>query len=304
MQEYLPKELSELIKPGTDASKTIKFAFLDFPRGRQTSGFNPVCGVNKSSDSDTNSTQLLLPNSQEATNKACGWPDTAHGLIKITYYDGKSIIMWRQGVMIGPNLVLTTASNLYKSGSHTSIKFHPAITTHDSIQPSSSEVGVFKAYSSEIKTANYALLILDDPIGYKTGYFGLDLVNIIPLNHIQGSASELSYGYLASSLQHQEVTTTILQRNETQLQNKKFELKFKTSKIMEVDREQGMIQLDGPIDLDSGQDGSGIFLVKKGSYYYVIGMQSLENINDEYQLEDTFSNISLFTDSDINLFEN
>lgn len=70
---------------------------------------------------------------------------------------------------------------------------------HDNIQLSLSELEAFIVYFSETKTTNYALLVLEDSIGYQTGYFGLCAGN--PTSIIR---------------QIQETTTAELQSTKTQ----------------------------------------------------------------------------------------
>lgn len=65
----------------------------------------------------------------------------------------------------------------------------------DDLQPYGVEV--FRAYSSDTKTQDYALLVLDDPIGLKTGYFGLWNNTVLPYQ------------------QHEEVTTATLKKSGT-----------------------------------------------------------------------------------------
>lgn len=103
-------------------------------------------------------------------------------------------------------------------------------------------------YSSKINPANYALLVFDDLVWYKTGYFGLCFGNVNILLE-----------------QYQEVTTVTFQNIETQGQE---EIKFKRSKIKEiVDEKQGIIRLYDSFDSDLDENFSGIVFVKDSNYY-------------------------------------
>lgn len=119
MQENLIKQLSEMTRPGKDPSTAIRFTHLGFS---SSPGFKPSSASRKTNTLDTIFKQVPLLSFQtipsslfiDSTkyNEAYVWPMSAFGLIKITCSDPMSTTLWRLGVMIGPNLVLTTVFDL------------------------------------------------------------------------------------------------------------------------------------------------------------------------------------------------
>lgn len=125
------------------------------------------------------------------------WPNSAHGLVEITTLITKSAL-WRIGTLIGFNLVLTTISKIYNCKDYSSVRFHLSI--EDDKSPFPGVIDIVKFYYSESKTHNYALLVLEHPIGLWTGYFGL-------------YAEKLAKEY--RRFNDKEVTATIFQGNES-----------------------------------------------------------------------------------------
>lgn len=101
--------------------------------------------------------------------------------------------IWSSGVLIGPNLVLTTAHTIYDAKNkrkYDKITFYPAVysknnITHygkaeakrayfpDTFEKAARVVAKDDEEGEDIGRYNYGLLVLDEAIGYKTGYLGL-----------------------------------------------------------------------------------------------------------------------------------
>jgi len=104
------------------------------------------------------------------------WPYSVHGVVAMTF-NGHTA--WGTGTLIGPNIVLTAGHNLYD---HThrcvpdrkSIQFLPAI--NGQVLPFGAvEVEQYFISPEFVKEDNqdFGLLVLKEPIGDVTGYFGL-----------------------------------------------------------------------------------------------------------------------------------
>lgn len=113
------------------------------------------------------------------------WPYSAFGLIFIEDQN-YSTPMWSSGVLIGPNLVLTTAESVYDTKNkkkYDNITFYPGVKNNsntalygkaEAIRTYYSDI-FEKSVTTEGEENGHALLVLKDAIGYKTGYLGLYL---------------------------------------------------------------------------------------------------------------------------------
>ena len=178
--------------------------------------------------------------------------------------DGKPEERWGSGTLIGPDLVLTVAHNLYGSSSSSSkqyakITFIPG--ARDTIAPFG-EIGVVKVfvpdeYKSEqlpensLSTYDYGILKLDVPIGNYIGYFGLEAVFKETIKAINLTKNFQLKGYPWDKYDEN---------------GKKFGLYGDTGKLT-IDLETGLLRYS--MVTYPGQSGSAIFYEQEGKYMVV-----------------------------------
>lgn len=111
------------------------------------------------------------------------YPFSAHGVVTRS---SEESTFWGSGVLIGPNLVLTAAFNLWDQRNN---RYYPKIQFIPGINGDKPPFGVieavemfvsdaYKSLCQENQTAeNYGLIILKESIGYQTGYCGLHVLS-------------------------------------------------------------------------------------------------------------------------------
>jgi len=110
------------------------------------------------------------------------WPHSVHGVVSMCF-PGESLPSWGTGTLIGPNVVLTAGHNLYDFKKKVyaelkSLQFLPrmngqflpfGLTTVE-------QYFVSPDYIKEEKE-DYGILIVKEPVGEMTGYFGFAYLN-------------------------------------------------------------------------------------------------------------------------------
>ena len=212
-----------------------------------------------------NDESVLLLNKDEdgrdcitATSK---WPHCVHGFMFMQFANGEKRI--GSGILVGPHHVLTAAHNIYshKSGECwvQSVTFSPG--QHHSHRPfgfaSGSVLLTFRNYiDTKSETDDIAMVILDSPIGYKTGWFGLLSAPTIFLTNNFVSIS----GYPANINRDTHKNTP--------------ELWTMSNKLKTIPKNKSKVFYD--IATSVGQSGSGI-CCEMGSgkeKYYVLGIHT------------------------------
>jgi len=184
------------------------------------------------------------------------WPFSMHGLVslkcdKITY--------WGTGVLIGPNIVLTAGHNLYHYNRRVfadlkNLQFLPGM--NGQVIPFG-VVRVEKFYVSPTYTQegkeDYGILILKEPIGDQTGYFGLACLES---EEIKSKIINVT-GYPADKVASKRNT---------------YEMWGMEGIAAHIDEDRGHINY--LIDVEAGQGGSGVWY-QEGEDYYVCGVHVL-----------------------------
>lgn len=183
------------------------------------------------------------------------WPYSVHGTVFMTFPSTKSdTYQWGSGTLIASNLVLTAAHNLYnheKREEIREVRFCPAV--NGKALPFD-EPKVIKYYfpkdykDKDDFSLDYGILVLDHPIGNKTGYFGLGVI---------------SEPYLKTK------TINITGYPEDKVQNKDrhYEMWTMAGPVKEV--KNGMIHYE--IDTYDGQSGGGVWY-QEGENCFVCGV--------------------------------
>ncbi|MBA3813975.1 MAG: hypothetical protein H0X26_05740 [Alphaproteobacteria bacterium] len=112
-------------------------------------------------------------------------PNSACGVVCATFQKGDQLYKYSSsGTLIGPNLILTAASNLYSFEIHegkplgkaNKVKFYPFLNGEINKE---GEQDIKNFYFAEEymkdRSENYGLLILENPIGAMTGYLGVNV---------------------------------------------------------------------------------------------------------------------------------
>ena len=207
------------------------------------------------------------------------FPQSVHGAI-ITKKTEDGPPMWGSGVLIGTNIVLTAAHNVYDDEKPTRkrypyVKFIPGVNGDEA---PFGEIDVDQVFAPEdyinhkeevedengISTADYALVILKKPISRETGYFGLHAV-LPSLRKLLRTDEMMVVGYPAH---------TEKEKNEG-----KFEQWGEKGTIIDFDEEKELIHCKFNVET-AGLTGSGIFYKRTElgkDKFYVIGVYLGDN---------------------------
>lgn len=192
--------------------------------------------------------------SPEFSKPTQDWPNSVNGRIVATSIANNSII-YGYGTIIGPNLVLTAASTIYDRKTqqkYNSFKFYPGL---DDISKDSDGVDVFEVYCSqsyiENGTRNYGLMVLDQPIGLKTGYFGM------------------RFEHAGRRLEEENVKVQNFSIHDTYKKHKILGLPAKIKDVDDIKLES--VSFYESADLENIKDGCPI-IFNEYDDYYIIGM--------------------------------
>jgi V8-like Glu-specific endopeptidase len=113
-------------------------------------------------------------------NTTHDYPYSVHGLIKAYFGEKNEWISYGSGTLIGPNTVLTAAHVIYNFGGKANyVEFIPAINKNDTPYGIINAKKIFypaEFVESEGANEDYGILILDQEIGEKTGFFGISVL--------------------------------------------------------------------------------------------------------------------------------
>ena len=137
-------------------------------------------------------------NPKERETITTSFSQSANGVVIIKESKSETIMKWGSGVLIGPDLVLTAAQNVYDNQKPTRkkypyIKFIPGANGDEA---PFGEIEVEEAFASEKyinnqgDEENFALMILKTPIGRETGCCG---VRAIPAEHLDELKDSIIY---------------------------------------------------------------------------------------------------------------
>lgn len=199
------------------------------------------------------------------------FPYSVHGIVRVDLGNGS--YKTGTGILIGADLVLTAAHNLYDfkgtKEKYPSVEFIPGMNEQDA------PFGVFKVIESYVPGAyletweqeDYALLVLDEPAGVFAGYFGLCVAEKEILK-----GKELQVIGYPGVIRSKDELQTLSGTGRHQL----WGMKGKAWSFEEEKSSEGLINY-GDIVTSPGQEGSGVFYRVKGTNeYYVIGIHISE----------------------------
>jgi len=184
------------------------------------------------------------------------WPWSVHGLVSLKF---DKIACWGTGVLIGPNIVLTAGHNLYHHNRRVfadlkSLQFLPGM--NGQVVPFGAiEVQQYFVSPNFIKEEkeDYGILILKEPIGEQTGYFGLACLEP---EEIKSKTINVT-GYPVDKVASKPNT---------------YEMWRMEGTACHVDQDRDLISY--LIDTGVGQNGSGVWY-QEGEDYYVCGVHVL-----------------------------
>ena len=200
------------------------------------------------------------------------WPNRVHGLVLAEYPNDKNgIELWGTGTLIGPNLVITAAHNIYDHDLEKrakSVKFIPGLNGKTA---PFNKIGVKRFFYPEEfanepgKKEDFALLILDENIGDKIGYFGM---NVLSEAEIKAKVVNIT-GYPQDKIEEKDEF---------------YEMWGMSGKVEEVDKEH----ISYKIATYRGQSGSSVYYKEEDenkneneneneNEYYVIGVHKKYN---------------------------
>ena len=195
-------------------------------------------------------------------------PYSCIGLLKVIY--PHEVVSYRTGVLIGENIVLTAGHNLYDPrnnpnsptellGSPESIEFYPGLTDNKTcFEKCTGKKFFFPKNYPKTDREDYGIIILNENIGKKTGYFNLKIFN----EEEDGNNEFYNCGY---PLNRTTNNNTVFYQYEAKGQ------------LLKVDEKKGV--LVSGIQSSYGQSGAGLFF-KKDNKYYVIGIHVASSFDD------------------------
>ena len=210
--------------------------------------------LNNSSPSYSEMLSLQLTDQISDLAEMSTFPRNASGIVKINLQDR---IQWGTGVLIGKDLVLTSAHVLYDLKNNTkrkhpisSIQFVPSANGRFAPFDTCKVIDAYipKAFESSGVYEDYAILLLDRDVGTETGFIELGLAN----NTFLRGENVIIAGYVGDKPQYLRHVV----------------MKGKIANVTDD-------MLDYKISTQTGQSGSGIFLYDPQTQQYsLIGVHS------------------------------
>lgn len=182
------------------------------------------------------------------------WPYSVHGVVAMKFANGTA---WGTGTLIGPNIVLTAGHNLYDYERRIfseNLQYLPAM--NGKLLPfGMPRVVKHFVHPDYVKFGreDYGLLILDQPIGETTGYFGIATLDPKDL----GSKTINVTGYPGDKVAGR---------------SKIYEMWGMGGSTSLIDNNH----ISYTIDTYCGQSGSGVWY-QEGDNYFVVGVHVLGN---------------------------
>ena len=245
-RQFLESKVLISIYPSPD-SQTIKVPSTK-PAARETSQsiHRVVLNQEKNEENDFDGRTQIL-----ATGE---WPYSVHGVIAFRFSNFTS---WGTGILIGPNVVLTAGHNLYDHkykvySELESMQFLPAMNGQ-ALPFGPVEVEQYfisPSYLQEESKEDYGILILKEPIGEKTGYFGLACLD-------------------PEELQSQRVVIVGYPGDKVASKLSCYEMWGMEGDVSHVVQEKGFFK--HLVDTEAGQSGSGVWY-QDGEDFYVCGV--------------------------------
>ena len=194
-------------------------------------------------------------------NLTSKWPYCVHGVVAADFGDASG---WGTGTLIGLNIVLTAGHNLYNRQSKTyanpeTLQYLPGMNGQD-LPFGIARVAKYLVSPNFVKygTDDYGLLILEEPIGEMTGYFGL----VCPKS---------------GELTNKRINVTGYPGDKVREKPNMYEMWGMEGKANNIDHYRGL--MDYIIDTGKGQSGSGVWYEENGDYYvcgvHVLGGQTV-----------------------------
>ena len=181
--------------------------------------------------------------------KTHDYPYSVHGLVKAYFGDKNEWMFNGSGTLIGPNTVLTAAHVIYNieyGGKANSVEFIPAINKNDTPYGTINAKKIFfpaEFVESGGQQEDYGILILEQEIGEKTGFFGISVLK----PEVLMKKKYYLYGYPGDlSKTYDEMWGTDLA-------------------LVKVEDDRIYYQ----VDTNEGQSGSTIYYEKDGNYFVV-----------------------------------
>lgn len=213
---------------------------------------------------------------RERCTNTTSFPQSAHGIVIVRESEKDTKAKWGSGVLIGADVVLTSAYNVYQDEKplrkrYPYISFIPGANENEAPfgEIEVQDVYVPNDYINHIGEENglnpngYAVLILKKQIGRETGYFG---VHAESDEKILRKKRVFVAGYPENSTKEKE-------------SDQRFELWKATAKITEV--REGLIHYTKTETSADGEAGSGLFYQDNNFNVFVVGVHigSTENSN-------------------------
>jgi V8-like Glu-specific endopeptidase len=253
-------EIQTLCFEPSTTRRPQKISILNYPNA------SPVLEFTGKSHKPLNS----VKDKRERYFKTKSFPQSAIGVVLIKHSENETT--WGTGVMIGPDIVLTAAHNVYNDAEpvrkkYANIKFIPGINGNEA---PFGEIKIEDIYAPEayinhkggkegddLCPEDYALLMLKIPIGMKTGYFGL---HIADRNMIKNKEISI-IGYPGDKVLGKQGI---------------FEQWGEKGKIEFIESQKDLIHYE--ITTYSGQSGSGVIYEDEKRQFYVIGVHVMGDV--------------------------
>ncbi len=243
LKRYIEKKLKSIYPPPN--TRRIKSA------SRVPTKSVPECAqritLHAQTVGGTNENIVSAKDGRTKVEKPAKWPNSVHGVVSFKF---NGAVHWGTGTMIGPNVVLTAGHNLY---SHK----YKAYAENPQFLPGMNgcvlpfgliEVEQYYVSPRYIKDEkeDYGILILKEPIGEETGYFGLACL-------------------APEEIKSKQINVTGYPGDKVASQPNIYEMWGMEGEASHIDESQNYIHY--LIDTGTGQSGSGVWYQEEENYY-------------------------------------